>query len=433
MTDLHKLAELLQSLDDQMATCMKCGMCQAVCPVFRETLREADVTRGKIALLENLAHEMVNDAKGVQEKLNLCLLCGSCEANCPSGVRIIDIFLKARAIVNVYMGLPAAKKIIFKRMLVHPRLFNTLVAIGEKFQGIFSSKADELLGSSCSKVMSPLIGDRHFLPLAETSLHRKVSKLNTAAGRSGLKVAFFPGCVIDKMLPRIGDAVLKVLKHHGVGVFLPPGQACCGIPALSSGDSESFAELVRLNVKAFEKGNFDCLVTACATCTATIKEFWPRFMELYPAGVQSSVRRISEKTMDINQFLVDRVGVSSQPAATGGTRVTYHDPCHLKKSLGVAAQPRTLIKAVSTVNFVEMNEADQCCGNGGTFNLHHYDLSKKIGDRKRDNIVASQADIVATGCPACMMQLTDVLSRHGDRIRVCHPVELYAKQLKGNP
>ena len=430
MTDLHQLAVMLKELDDQMVTCMKCGMCQAVCPVFRETLREADVTRGKIALLENLAHEMVSDAGGVKEKLNKCLLCGSCQANCPSGVKVIDIFLKARVIVNSYMGLPAAKKVIFKGMLTKPWLFNALLSVGEKFQGLFTSPADERLGSSCSKIMSPLIGDRHFLPLAEKPLRKVVSKLNTSKGASGLKVAFFPGCVIDKMLPRVGVAVLEVLMHHSVGIFMPAGQACCGIPAVSSGDIESFDKLVRINAKTFAKGDYDYLVTACATCTATIKEIWPKFLDRFPGDVQNQVRRMAQKTMDINQFIVDKIGVQPQPAATGGTRVTYHDSCHLKKSLGVVAQPRTLLKANPAYNFVEINECDQCCGNGGTFNLHHYEVSKLIGDRKRDNIVASKADVVTAGCPACMMQLTDVLSRHGDRVQVRHPVEIYAQGLK---
>ncbi|WP_461210446.1 (Fe-S)-binding protein [Desulfocurvus sp. DL9XJH121] len=430
MADLHKLAQLLKELDDQMVTCMKCGMCQAVCPVFGATLNEADVTRGKIALLENLAHEMVSDADGVKEKLNKCLLCGSCQANCPSGVKIMDIFIKARIIVNTYMGLPATKKIIFKGMLTKPNLFNGLLALGGKFQGLFTSPADELLGSSCSKIMSPIIGDRHFLPLAETPLHKSVPKLDTPAGASGLKVAFFPGCVIDKMMPRIGHAVLKVLNHHGVGVFLPSGQACCGIPTLSSGDSESFAKLVKLNAKAFAKGEFDYLVTACATCTATIKEFWPHYAEGLPSSVADNVRALADKAMDINQFLVDKVGIKAQDAPTGGRRVTYHDPCHLVKSLGVKAQPRTLLKANPAYNFVEMAEADRCCGNGGTFNLHHYEVSKKIGQRKRDNVLASKADVVATGCPACMMQLTDMLSQGGDHISVRHPVEIYAETLE---
>jgi glycolate oxidase iron-sulfur subunit len=268
------------------------------------------------------------------------------------------------------------------------------------------------------------------LSLAKKSLHKKVPKLNTSAGQSGLKVAFFPGCVIDKMLPRIGEAVLDVLKHHDVGVYLPSKQICCGIPTLSSGDIESFNKLVELNIEALTKTDFDYLVTACATCTATIKEFWPKFMENFSSQIQNNIKDLADKTMDINQFLVDKVGIKPCRASLGGRRVTYHDPCHLKKSLGVSAQPRTLLCANPDYNFIEMNEADVCCGNGGTFNLHHYDVSKQIGLRKRDNIIASKADVVATGCPACIMQITDMLSQHGDHIQVRHPVEIYAQTLK---
>ena len=156
---------------------------------------------------------------------------------------------------------------------------------------------------------------------------------------------------------------------------------------------------------------------------------WPRFVDAFPADIKAEVLAMAGKTMDISQFLVDKVGVMAQDAPTGGRRVTYHDPCHLVKSLGVKTQPRTLLKANREYNFVEMAEADRCCGNGGTFNLHHYEVSKKIGKRKRDNVVAAKADVVATSCPACMMQLTDMLSQSGDRIPVRHAVEIYAETL----
>lgn len=429
MADLHRLAVMLQELDDQMVACMKCGMCQAVCPVFSETLNEADVTRGKIALLENLAKELVADPEGVQEKLNKCLLCGSCAANCPSGVKIMDIFLRARVIVNSYMGLSATKKLILKGMLTRPGLFNGLVSMASMFQGIFTKPVDDVLGSSCSKFLAPVIGDRHFLPLDKNPFHSRVPKLDTPAGASGLKVAFFPGCLVDKIFPRIGEAVLKVMKYHGVGVFMPAGQPCCGIPALSSGDKESYDKLVKANAKLFAKGSFDVLITPCATCTSTIKEIWPKFVEGYAPGIKADVLSMSEAAMDVNQFLVDKVGVAPAQTTTGSTRVTVHDPCHLTKSLSVKTQPRTLVRANKDCEIVEMKEADRCCGCGGSFNLNHYDVSKRIGARKRANIAASGADIVATGCPACMLQISDMLSQAGDRITVRHPVELYAQTL----
>ena len=111
-------------------------------------------------------------------------------------------------------------------------------------------------------------------------------------------------------------------------------------------------------------------------------------------------------------------------------RLTYHDPCHLKKSLGVAAQPRALLRANPGYDLQEMAEADWCCGMGGSFNLQHYDISASIGRRKRDNIVNSGCQVVATGCPACMLQITDMLSRAGDRVQVKHAIEIYAEGLK---
>ena len=150
-TDVHQLAGMLHELDDQMVACMRCGMCQAVCPVFAESMNEGDVARGKIALLENLSHEMIKDPGGVQEKLNRCLLCGSCAFNCPSGVKVLDIFLKARVVVNSYMGLSPVKKAIFKGLLTKPALFNFLLDVASRFQSLFTRPASEVIGSSCAR------------------------------------------------------------------------------------------------------------------------------------------------------------------------------------------------------------------------------------------------------------------------------------------
>lgn len=429
MSDLNRLASMLMELDDQMAACMKCGMCQAVCPVFAESMKESDVTRGKIALLEKLAHEMVKDVDEVNEKLNRCLLCGTCAANCPSGVKIMDIFMKARVIVTTYKGLSPVKKAIFKGLLDRPKLFNLLTDMGAVFGSPFMRTADKTIGTKSCALLTPLIGKRHFMPLAKRPFRKDYPSLDTERGESGLKVAFFPGCVVDKMFPHVGHAVIKVLNHHGVGIYLPENQACCGIPTLASGDLDTFLSLMRKNVEAFDGGYFDYIVTPCATCTSTIKETWPKMLDEANSDIKEKVQELADKAMDINQFLVDVVGVKALDHKAGGKVVTYHDPCHLQKSLGVAAQPRELLKANPDYEFKEMNEANRCCGNGGSFNLYHYDLSKKIGERKRDNVRASGADVVATGCPACMMQLGDLLSQSGGGVDVRHVLEIYAEMI----
>ena len=430
MKDIQQLTTMLKTLEDQMTVCMHCGLCQSVCPLYTQTLNEADVARGKICLLGGLSSRMLDDVQGVKDRLDHCLMCGSCAANCPSGVNALEIFLKARVILTAYQGLSPARKMILRGALAHPRLFDRILELGAKSQSLFSQPASELLGTSCSEVMSPFIGKRHFTPLADVPFHKRCGSMDTPAGASGLKAAFYYGCLTDKIYPNIGDAVLKALRHHGVGVWMPIEQACCGIPALSSGDISSFKKLVRANLKAFGSRGFDALVTPCATCTSTIREFWPMFAAEFSDDEAADIRTLAAKTIDISAFLVNSGLISDNAKlSAGAATMTYHDPCHLKKSLKISMQPRRLLQSSPSCRFVEMNAADSCCGSGGSFNLLHYETSAAIGMRKRDNIVASGAATVTTSCPACMMQMTDMLSRRKDAVTVRHVIEVYAADL----
>ncbi len=424
---MEVLARLMRELEDQLVVCMKCGMCQSVCPVFDQTGREADVTRGKLALLSGLMESIFDDPEGVYARLNKCLLCGSCAANCPSGVDVQEIFLKARAILTGFMGLPPTKRLVLRGMLANPSLFDRLTEWGARFQRIFSRPVNDIIGTSCARVMSPLLQDRHFRPLAPVPFHRQVPSVDRPAGASGRKVAVFTGCLIDKLFPNIAHSTLKVMDHCGVGVFLPENQGCCGIPALSSGDLDTFHKLLDHNLSLFEAGEFDRLVTACATCTATIHEIWPR---MAAKRQREAAARLARRTMDINQFLTAEVNYSPPADAPEiPRRVTYHDPCHLKKSLKVFSAPRDLVQATPGCRLAEMAESDWCCGMGGSFNLQHYAISKQIGTKKAAQIMDTRADVLATGCPACMIQISDMLSQAGAAVAVRHPVELVAEAL----
>lgn len=431
MATIRDLARLMRELEDQMVVCMRCGMCQAVCPLYAETGREADVARGKLALLEGLSKEMFRDPKGVSERLHRCLLCGSCAANCPSGVKVLDIFLKARAILAGYMGLSPVKKLVLRGMLSNPAVFDRLLEWGARYQGLFTRPVNELLGTSCARFASPLLGDRHIKPLAPRPFHVELPALDSPPGASACKVAFFVGCLIDKIFPSVARATLKVLEKHGVGVYLPDHQACCGIPAASSGDVAAFKKLVRHNLERFPAERFDVLVTSCATCTSTIRKVWPLLFPEDSDDIAARVRALSEKTLDIHEFLVRHLGVRPDPATprADAVPVTYHDPCHLKKSLGVFAEPRQLLRSHSGIRLVEMAQPDWCCGLGGSFSLEHYDLSSQVGRRKRDMVAATGARILATGCPACMIQFHDQLSQTGDAVQVRHAIEIYAESL----
>ncbi len=426
MKDLEKLSSMLAEIDDLLSNCMKCGMCQAVCPVFTETQKESDVTRGKIYMLEGLAKNMIADAKGVKQRLEKCLLCGTCSANCPSGVSAVEIFMLARSILTEFIGLSATKKAIFRGMLSHPKLFDAILGLSKRFQGVFIKPANPEMGTYCSAALSSFIGERHFVPLAKQSFYAKQKKSELTSANGEHKVLFFPGCVVDKVYPNIAESAVAVLERNNASVSIPEIQACCGIPALASGDTRTFEALLNQNLKMFRNSEADYLLTPCATCTSTIKKVWPMMAKDLNLKCREEVDQIAEKTKDISEFMVDVLRATPPALSNGrGSRVTYHDPCHLGKSLNVYQQPRELLKSMANMELVEMQEADVCCGNGGSFNLQHYETSTAIGNRKCQNIKATGADVVATSCPACIMQLTDVLSQDKQAIPVKHVIELW--------
>ncbi len=434
MPGVTDLSNQLRVLEEQLVNCMKCGMCQSVCPLFEQTHKEADVARGKLVLLESLMNDLFDNPLGVQKRLNKCLLCGSCAANCPSGVNIIEIFIKARAIIAEYLKLPFLKQLIFRKMLAHPKTFDRLVGMGAKLQKFILAHQRKDTGTASLRLISPLLNDRRVVPFADHFFQDACQPFIRDAKPTGPRVALFTGCLIDKIFPRVGVAAVKVLLHHNVRLIIPENQGCCGIPALAAGDTNTFSTLVDHHLDLFEKHEFDYLVTACATCTSTLKKLWPAIGYDKPScdkppTVQKRIKRLSEKTMDISQFLSLIPGIKRQTKAPNESQkiVTYHDPCHLSKSLGVRKEPRQLIEACGGYTLKEMTDPDRCCGMGGSFNLYHYDISSKIGNIKKENIEATHCHTIATSCPACMMQISDMLSKGRGGISIKHPVELYAE------
>ena len=342
--------------------------------------------------------------------------------------------MEARQALVDYRGLNPIKKLVFRELLTHPYVFSAMMRTAAPFQGLVMRQKGAKTYDM--PLLSKLIGSRHIAKLPAKSLHAKYGDLHTE-GQIGIKVLFFAGCMADKYYTQLGEACLKVLRHHGVGVVMPSDLTCCGIPALASGDRKGFVLETQKNLDVIGReligGGIDYILTPCGSCTATLKEWWPHFIQEFSPDHQKTIRTVADRVMDINAFLVDVLHVDQmEPGERHSgkvTRVTFHDSCHLKKSVGVFEQPRKLIRMNPDYELVEMAEADRCCGCGGSFTLFHYDLSKEIGQRKRDNIVRSGAAAVATGCPACMLQISDMLSQNKDEVQVKHPIEIYAETL----
>ena len=434
MKNLNRLAELARQLEQQTTVCKRCGICQSVCPLFPLSRLEKDIARGKIAVLEGVMTEVVKNAETVLAQLNRCLLCGRCAAACPNGVDTEAIFLQARSLLSAYLGLSPVKKFLFRQILAHPRRFDRAVRLAEIVQPVFFQSASASTAARRPRrITAAILSGRHVPALAPVPLHCSISPSDQKqAPAGGERVVFFSGCLIDKIFPAVGQASLDALQHHGFQPGLLEEEACCGIPALSSGDQSAFEELLARNLFRLEPQRFTRLVTACATCAFTIKILWPKMAGPDHPQIEK-IRAVAEKTIDITALIAGRLPADPPAAAAGAEPVTYHDPCHLKTSLGISAAPRRLIASAPGYRLVEMEKADACCGMGGGFGLAHPDLSAKIGRSKADHILATGCRVVATACPACMIQLSGLLAPlAGEDFRVCHPIELYMQQFDRN-
>jgi glycolate oxidase iron-sulfur subunit len=212
-----------------------------------------------------------------------------------------------------------------------------------------------------------------------------------------------------------------------MNIFIPEDQGCCGLPAFSSGDRATVEKLSKKNVAAFSKREPDFIVTACASCNAGIGRY---YRELGP-----DYERFAEKVIDIHPFLVQQgllEKLADLPKGKVLQKVTYHDPCHLRNQ-GITKEPRQVLENLPSVHFVEMEGSDRCCGLGGTFSVYHYDTSMKIGSKKVAGIKKSEADLVASACPGCIMQLQDVISHAGLPQKSIHVLELIARDLPDLP
>jgi glycolate oxidase iron-sulfur subunit len=191
--------------------------------------------------------------------------------------------------------------------------------------------------------------------------------------------------------------------------------------------------LMAHNIKIFNSHNFDYIITDCASCSAALSyknmEFLFKRLKIY-----NEAKAFADKVMDLTQFLIDVLDVKVPDITSESrVRVTYHDPCHLANAQGIKAQPRELLKRLPNVEYVEMANANSCCGGSGTYSLTHYDMSMKILDHKMDHAMETGADYVATCCPSCSMQLRHGIARHNWNARVVHPVELLSTYYNALP
>jgi len=406
--------------------CIKCGLCLAHCPVYKEELLEVASPRGKVQLSRSLAEGKLDLSEQVKEAFfSTCLLCGSCVANCPSGVHGDHLFSGVRWRAKQKYGIDWRKSLMF-RVLANRWLMSKSAALGGWARRNFSGPWIE------SKIKAGALSVDRIPPFNKKAFSETVPEVVAPkTGKAKARVLYFHGCATNFVFGNIGNAVVDVLSKMGVEVIIPKDQGCCGLPIFLSGDRETSVEIIREALKLFAREDVDAVLVDCGTCGAALKNEYTNLLkdlrELGEKVTDEEIKKaelLASKTQDVTVFIdahkdwLPKLGENGQKI-----RVTYHDPCHLVKGQKISAQPRNILKSIPGVEYVEMPGANDCCGGGGSFQVEHGEISAKITKRKIDNINSTKAQVVATCCPGCNVTISNHLDP-ARGMRTMHPVEL---------
>ncbi len=378
--------------EEELVTCVSCGLCLPHCPTYRVTGDESASPRGRIAAMRAVQTGTASLDAEFTRYMDECVQCRACEAVCPSSVAFGHLMEGAReTLATETRYVPWWQRLAY-RVLAHHRLLvvlSRLLAVAQRLR----------------LVPARLALPR--LPLRETPLRA-----------TGDDVWLFTGCVMDAWQRPVHAAVLRVLESAGVGVALPHAGAagCCGALHAHAGLTAEARRLAERVIAAFP-GDAPILVDS-AGCGAALQGY------AHLLGT-AEAQRFADRVHDVNAWLASRIDrlPTRRGRATVGP-VAVHDPCHLRHVQRAHAAVRTVLAP-----YVELRELDDdglCCGAGGAYAALHPAMASQIRARKLAAIARTGAPVVASANPGCTLHLAAA------GLDVRHPLELVDAALRAD-
>ncbi len=408
LTDVPFMTHL--DADRLTKPCATCGKCNTVCPVYDISQEESNGARGWFHILTAPDYSYEKASRVVEA----CVNCKSCFAVCPAGIDVSTLVLEKRAEhPNRLAGFIFA-------LQARPWLFESFLKLAGLTQPLWDHPlgrtALDYLTRPMLAFLSPTarLSREIILPrLATKTLRRRFASLTEEKGASGT-TAYFHGCAANYFQDGVGDAVIRLIQRQGTGLVLPR-QRCSGTPIETYGHRGRVRDDARFNMESLLR--YETVVTGCASCTFMLKDYARFFTD---EKEQSRAADLAGRVKHITEFLVQS-GLQFPKSGGGPERtIAYHSSCHLRAA-GVTREPRELLRRIPGTRFVEMRDADRCAGGAGTFIVKNREQSRQIFERKRRAIVESRAEVVATSCPACMIQLKTGMQ---NRIPVKHVAQI---------
>lgn len=239
-----------------------------------------------------------------------------------------------------------------------------------------------------------------------------------------MRVALFITCFNDTLFPRTGQAVVRLLERLGHNVDFPMDQTCCGQMHYNTGYHREALPLIRRFVRIF--ADAEVVVSPSASCVGMVRHMYPIAAETSgdPKLVQE-VEALIPRVFELSEFLVDKLGIEDV-GAYYPHRVTYHPTCHSLRMLRVGDKPLKLLRAVRGIDLVELPQAAECCGFGGTFAVKNADTSMAMLGEKLKCILDTRAEICSSGDNSCLMHIGGALHRQQAGVGAVHLAEILA-------
>lgn len=416
---------------DDLSQCMHCGFCLPACPTFRQTGLESYSPRGRIGLMKGVANAQLPVDDEFAKNMYACLGCRACETACPAGVPYGSMIETAREVIeddhkqqgNSFWLRP----LIFSHLFSHPKRLKTVGNLLWMAQAMGLQKLASKTG--LTRMMPKAMAEMQQVveTIASPKTRRERTNLASDSTETKLRVGLFTGCVMDMMYYETNQATARVLAKAGCEVIFIEDQACCGALHAHSGEMQGAVELAKRNIAAFEQADVDVLVNNAGGCGAALKEYHHWFAD-EPEWRERAMAFVS-KVRDANELLMELPSIRFSHSLD--VRITYQDSCHLAHGQGIRNQPRELLKQIPGVTYVEMADADQCCGSAGIYNLTNFEMSMDILDEKMGNAQQTNAHLIVTSNPGCLLQMKKGIQRAGlqDQMQAVHIMDVLDQAL----
>jgi heterodisulfide reductase subunit D len=374
----------IEGIAEDVYSCLQCGYCTSICPVYKQVGWESASPRGKMFYLKELSKKSILDrilrrkieiSDELIKRIYQCTNCGACEEICHVNNKPYEVWEKV-------------KDWFYVNNIDPPEVIKAMRTTIEKYHSPYVSGFE-----------SGPVADRNQLLIKKYKLPEQAN------------VVFFVGCVSSYLLIKIMNSGLKILRKADVSYTVLKDEWCCGniLGTTGQGKSETFQNSAEHNLAAVKETGADTLITCCPGCYRTFSEIYPKY-----------ATKPDFKVLHYTEFLADLIDSGKLSYRKSlDKKVAYHDPCELGRLSGIYEPPRKILESIPGISLIELEDNKtkcNCCGNGGGLSSLEPELAMNISLNKIDEVLETNADILVSSCPNCRYGLSNAIQEKKKRL-----------------